>query len=325
MRLICICLYFLHELLDQSDIFSDIYGINNAWDQVDVSELLQEADSDVENVQRNELRCLALDFIRGSNMNIVDYNRKAWNREVDRGNEWTIPVTNEAVEAARRGEWNIFLTPSKPVPKSWFPELKQTSVLCLASGGGQQGPILSAAGAEVTVFDNSSKQLLQDQKVAKENTLSIRIVQGSMTDLSVFENESFDLIVHPISNCFIPDIRPVWREAFRVLRHGGRLISGFVNPVVYIFDQSFMDMGILEVKHPLPYSDLTALTDEELQQHMDVGDPLEFGHTLELQISGQLDAGFVITGFYEDRVQHVTDDVLARYMDTYIATQAVKL
>jgi len=30
---------------------------------------------------------------------------------------------------------------------------------CLASGGGQQGPVLAAAGAHVTVFDNSPRQL----------------------------------------------------------------------------------------------------------------------------------------------------------------------
>ena len=96
-------------------------------------------------------------------MDIRKYNRSAWDQEVDRGNKWTLPVSDEEIAAARVGGWDIVLTPTKPVPKEWFPELEGLDVLCLASGGGQQGPILAAAGASVTVFDNSPKQLEQDR------------------------------------------------------------------------------------------------------------------------------------------------------------------
>ena len=158
---------------------------------------------------------------------IVEYNRTAWNREVEIGNIWTVPVGSEVVEAARRGEWQIVLTPTKPVPADWYPQpLQGKEVLCLASGGGQQGPILAAAGARVTVFDNSDRQLASDRMVAERDGLEIHTVQGDMADLSAFADESFDLIVHPVSNTFAPDILPVWREAYRVLRHGGILIAG---------------------------------------------------------------------------------------------------
>ncbi|MDL1879319.1 SAM-dependent methyltransferase, partial [Cytophagia bacterium CHB2] len=86
-------------------------------------------------------------------VNVRDYNRAAWNREVTRGNRWTIPVSSSVIAAARQGQWEIILTPSKPVPRSWFPELRDCNLLCLASGGGQQAPILAAAGARVTVLD----------------------------------------------------------------------------------------------------------------------------------------------------------------------------
>src|SRR5262249_22910863 len=169
-------------------------------------------------------------------MDIVAYNRRAWDRQVEKGNRWTIPVGPEAIAAARRGEWEIVLTPTKPVPRAWFPPLSGLPVLCLASGGGQQGPILAAAGANVTVFDNSPAQLERDRLVAEREKLDIKTVQGDMADLSAFADGSFGLIFHPCSNCFVPDVSHVWREAARVLRPGGVLLAGFTNPALYIFD-----------------------------------------------------------------------------------------
>jgi SAM-dependent methyltransferase len=259
-------------------------------------------------------------------VDIREYNRMAWDREVERGNEWTVPVSSETIATARQGQWEIFLAPSKPVPKEWFPDLMGLDVLCLASGGGQQGPILAAAGANVTVLDNSPKQLEQDRFVAERDSLIITAVEGDMADLSMFSAQSFDLIVHPVSNVFVPDVRPVWAEAFRVLRHGGALLAGFDNPAIHLFDYDLAERtGILQVKYALPYSDLTSLTEEERQRRViDEGFPFEFSHTLEDQIGGQLDVGFVITGFYEDSYGEEEEDILADYMHTFIATRAIK-
>jgi SAM-dependent methyltransferase len=258
-------------------------------------------------------------------MDIRAYNRSAWDRNVERGNEWTVPVSGAAVAAARQGDWEIFLTPTKPVPKAWFPGLKDLDLLCLASGGGQQGPLLAAAGAKVTVFDNSLKQLAQDRLVAERDGLVITTVEGDMADLTVFPDGSFDLIVHPVSNTFVPDVRPVWAEAFRVLRPGGVLLAGFSNPAIYLFDYDLADRtGILQVTYALPYSDVNSLDEEKRQRIIDADMPLEFSHTLEDQIGGQLDAGFLITGFFEDSFGEETNDVLAKYMPLFIATRAVK-
>jgi SAM-dependent methyltransferase len=252
---------------------------------------------------------------------IRDHNRKAWDRQVETGNEWTVPASPEAIAAARRGEWQVVLTPTRPVPHSWFGTLNGASVLCLASGGGQQGPILAAAGARVVVFDNSPRQLDQDRLVAEREGLDLTTSEGDMRDLSAFSDGSFDLIFHPCANLFIPDIHPVWRESFRVLRPGGRLLTGFVNPLQYIFDWERSERGELIVRHAIPYSDLTSLETAERQRWIDSGQPLEFGHTLEDQIGGQLKAGFVLTGFYEDvDPKHV----LSRYIASFIATLAVR-
>ena len=258
-------------------------------------------------------------------LDIRAHNRDAWDRQVQARNPWTIPVTAAEIAAARRGDWHIVLTPTAPVPTSWFPSLRGADVLCLASGGGQQGPLLAAAGANVTVFDNSPRQLAQDRTVADREGLTLRTIEGDMRDLSCFQAEAFDLIVHPVSNVFVPDVRPVWREAHRVLRSGAAMLSGFDNPVVHILDQDAWERGELQVANALPYSDADALSAEELERRRREGMPLEFGHTLDDLIGGQIEAGFVIAGFYEDRYgQDEPDDILSRFTATFIATRAVK-
>ena len=258
-------------------------------------------------------------------MDVLKHNRIAWNRQVQDGNPWTIPVSSQDVEAARQGRWQIVLTPTKPVPRAWFPELEGADVLCLASGGGQQAPILAAAGATVTVLDNSPAQLAQDGMVAERDSLAITTIEGDMADLSMFNDGAFGLVVHPVSNCFAPSVRPVWAEAYRVLRLGGVLLAGFNNPVRYLFDWDLADReGILQAKFRLPYSDLESLTDEEKARYLEKGEPFEFSHTLEDQIGGQLDAGFVLTGLYEDGYGEGADDPPSEYMPTFIATRAVK-
>jgi SAM-dependent methyltransferase len=253
------------------------------------------------------------------------HNRVAWDRQVEHGNPWTVPVGPEVIAAARRGEWHILLTPTVPVPPSWFPELAGLEVLCLASGGGQQGPILAAAGARVTVLDDSTAQLERDRQVAAREGLEITTVAGDMAHLRVFDDERFGLVVHPVSNCFVPDVIPVWAEAYRVLADGGILLAGFNNPLRYLFDEEVAQhTGELRVVNRLPYSDLETFSEQDRRRRLERGEPLEFGHTLEQQIGGQLEAGFVLTGLYEDHFPDPGSDPISRYTASFIATRAVK-
>ena len=253
-------------------------------------------------------------------MDPIEYNREAWNREVARGNRWTVPVDAATIRRARRGEWSVVLTGKVPVPAEWLGDITGKRLLCLASGGGQQGPVLAAAGADVTVFDLSDAQLDRDREVAVREGLSLKTVRGEMTDLSAFDDACFDLVFHPVSNCFVPDVRPVWREAFRVLEPGGRLLAGFLNPAEFLYDEADADVGDLRIRHKIPYSDLDR-SEEQRRRQTEQHEPLCFGHTLQDQVGGQLDAGFLITGFYE----HAHDESpLETYIDTYIATRAIK-
>jgi len=255
---------------------------------------------------------------------ILDLNRRAWDAQVEKQNRWTVPITSEEVDAARRGDWSILLTPIRPVPRSWFPEMRDAAVLCLASGGGQQGPILAAAGARVTVFDNSPQQLAQDRLVAEREGLELNTIEGDMADLGVFKDSVFDLIVHPVSNCFVPDLRPVWSECSRVLRVGGELLAGFCNPLRYLFPYDLeRDSFLLSIAQSIPYSDLESLTEEQKAQYVDKGEPFEFGHTLSDQIAGQLHAGLALIDLYEDACPP-EDDPISKFIPSFIATRARK-
>jgi len=255
-------------------------------------------------------------------MKLLEHNRIAWNNEVKKRNQWTIPISDEQIREAKKGLIKIVLTPFKNVPEEWMGNIVNKNVLCLASGGGQQGPILAAAGANVTVFDNSDKQLEQDDKAALNYNLNIKTIKGNMQNLSIFSDNYFDLIIHPVSNCFIDDVKPVWREAYRVLKKNGRLLSGFINPILYMLDWDKTDKTKkCVIENPIPYSDLKFLSNAEKKEYIKDMTPFEFGHSLTDQIDGQIEAGFIISGFYEDKGKELLDE----FTSTFIVTKAEKV
>jgi SAM-dependent methyltransferase len=259
-------------------------------------------------------------------MNYLEHNRSSWNHGVMSTSVWAQPVDEATIARARAGVWDVLLTPKTPVPRAWFGgALDGKAVLCLASGGGQQAPVLAAAGAAVVSFDLSDEQLRKDESVARREGLALRCVRGDMVDLGCFPDAGFDLIFHPASNAFIPDLAPVWRECHRVLKPGGVLLAGFMNPAVFLFDHEEAERtGRLEVKYALPYADEASLAPHELQAKIDAGEPLEFGHSLAAQIGGQTEAGLVIAGLYED---HWYDDTwpFSNRSPVCIATRALRL
>lgn len=231
------------------------------------------------------------------------------------GWEWGKAIGHEEYEKALSGEWNVRLTPTKYVPHEWFGELQGKRVLGLASGGGQQIPIFSALGAECTVLDYSTKQCESERMVAKREGYKVNVIQADMSQRLPFDDGTFDLIFHPVSNCYVEEVKPIFRECFRILKKGGILLSGLDNGFGYIFD----DTGS-QLKYKLPFNPLKDSEAYEDSIKNDWG--IAFSHTLEEQIGGQLEAGFILTNLYEDTSG---EGILHEYnVPTFLATRAIK-
>lgn len=226
-------------------------------------------------------------------MDYQEINSKTIDRWVDEGWEWGVPIDHETYIKAKNGEWDVFLTPTKPIPHEWFGTLKGKKLLGLASGGGQQMPVFSALGAVCTVLDYSDRQLESEKKVAEREGYNIRIVKADMTKPLPFDDAEFDIVFHPVSNCYIKEVRPVWKECFRILKRGGILLAGIDNNINYIVDEDEE-----RIINKLPFDPLS--NPDQMKQLADSDSGVQFSHTIEEQIGGQLEAGFILTNIFDD-------------------------
>lgn len=222
-----------------------------------------------------------------------EVNSKMFDKWVEEGWEWGKPISKEVYLEAKKGNFEMLLTPTKVVPKSWFPNLKGKKVLGLASGGGQQMPIFQALGALVTCLDYSDKQLENERFVAKREGYEIELIKADMTKPLPFDDGEFDFIFHPVSNVYIEKVEPVFKECYRILKKGGTLISGLDNGFNFAFDD---EDG--KIMFPLPFNPIEDQEQYEFMVENDYG--IQFSHTLEEQIGGQLKAGFRLLDLYED-------------------------
>ena len=227
-------------------------------------------------------------------MSYQDINAKTIDNWVKKGWEWGVPIDHPVYEAAQKGVWDVKLTPTKYVPHEWFGALRNKRILGLASGGGQQMPVFAAQGAICTVFDYSEEQLKSERMVAGREQYCIEIIRGDMTKRLPFEDETFDLIFHPVSNCYVEEVIPIWRECYRVLKRPGILLAGLDNGINFLFEGD----NEKEVVNALPFNPLKNPDQMKLLEQNEEG--VQFSHTLEEQIGGQLAAGFRLTDLYED-------------------------
>ena len=202
-------------------------------------------------------------------------------------------ISHDCFERAREGEWDVRLTPTKAVPHDWFGVLSGKRVLGLASGGAQQMPIFAALGAVCTVLDYSTRQLESERAFAAREGYPIEIVRADMSRPLPFRDGSFDLIFHPVSNCYVEDVRSIWRECARVLVPGGRLLAGLDNGMIFLVDEAEE-----RIVNSLPFNPLRDPAQMEQLRRADGG--VQFSHTLDEQLGGQLEAGFRLLSLYED-------------------------
>ena len=252
-------------------------------------------------------------------IDIAKTNAEAWDSWSAAGMGYTVPIKHEAFLKAKNAALEVFLTPSLPVPLDWFPDLKGLQILGLASGGGQQMPLFTAKGAVCTVFDNSYAQLAAEKIVAKREHFQIRTVKGDMSQPLPFIDEAFELIFNPVSTCYIHHIEPLWKECFRVLRSGGVLMTGFSAPITWAFNVTDKPVEEVRIVNKLPFDPL-ALAEAGGELQLDYGS-LQFSHSLETQLNGQIKAGFSLT--------HILDDTdtwspVGQYIPLYMLTRAIK-
>lgn len=249
-------------------------------------------------------------------MNYQDVNAETIDRWVKEGWEWGKPVDHETFVQAKKGDWDILLTPTKPVPKDWLGDLKGKKVLGLASGGGQQMPILSAAGAKCTVLDYSDQQLESERLVAEREGYDIEIVKADMTKPLPFEDGAFDLVLQPVANCYIQKLQGMFNEVARVLAPGGAFLMGFDNGINYFF----ADEKETEVVNIMPFNPLK--NPDQMAQLEKDDSGVQFSHSLEEEIGGQLKAGLTLTDFYEDT--NGEGHLHELHIPTFVATRYVK-
>ncbi len=244
-----------------------------------------------------------------------EINKETIDKWVEEGWEWGKVVSHEDYIRAKNGKWNVLLTPTVSVPHEWFGDLKGKKILGLASGGGQQMPIFNALGAECTVLDYSSKQIANEFLIAEREGYDVTAIEGDMTKKLPFEDESFDIVFHPVSNCYVEDVQHVFHEAYRVLKKGGIFLAGLNNEINYIVDNEEK-----EIVWKMPFN---PLKNEEARDFMMKGDfGMQFSHTMTEQIGGQLKAGFTLVDLYEDT--NGSGRLHEMNIKTYIATKAVK-
>lgn len=219
----------------------------------------------------------------------IQHNRQAWQQLAKHGHRLARPVALDDL--------------SNPLPRidplGWLgPSIRGWRVLCLAAGGGKHGPLYAAAGAEVTVFDLSAAMLELDRQARIELGIQFRIVEGSMDDLSALVDGEFDLVIHPVSTCYLPDPLPVFREVARVTRPGGLYISQHKTPQSlqtslqtdrnhYVVDRPYY------ATEPVPPASQANLVREP--------GTYEFIHTWETLIGGICRAGFFVEDLHEPR------------------------
>lgn len=250
------------------------------------------------------------------NVKYTDLNSKIIDKWVDEGWEWGKPISHEEFQQAQNGNWYVLLTPTKPVPKEWFPtNMNGIKVLGLASGGGQQMPIFTALGAKCTVLDYSDKQLQKEIEVSTREHYEITTIKYDMTNPLPFTDNTFDLIFHPVSNCYVEDVCSIWKECYRILKKGGILLAGFDNGFNYLFNEYET-----EIVNKLPFNPLKNKLLYEKSIKNDWG--IQFSHTIEEQIGGQLKAGFILTDIYQDTNGY--GRLHEFNVPTFYATRAVK-
>ncbi len=214
------------------------------------------------------------------------HNQRAWDEMVQSNDRFTRPARDED-----------FRDPLKTVDGlGWLGgNVHGKQLLCLAGGGGRQSALYATAGAKVTVVDISPAMLQLDREVAVKRELNIRTVETSMDHLSMFGDGEFEIVIHPVSTCYVSDVKKVFREVARVTRSRGIYISQHKQPTSLQTDIAASPRGY-EITEP--YYRKRPLPPVVGSPHREEG-TLEYLHRWEELVGEMCRAGFVVENLVE--------------------------
>lgn len=220
---------------------------------------------------------------------IHDHNRRAWDERVRRGESHT-----ETASPTQIADPLAVIDDCRWLGGS----VRGKRVLCLAAGGGKHSVLFALAGATVAVVDLSPQMLEQDRRMAAAHQVRVRIVETSMEDLSMFAPASFDIVVQPVSTCYIPELGALYGEVARVTDDGGLYISQHKQPAALQAEVRSTAGGYLLSE---PY-DRSGPLPPVLPgcQHRE-SDTIEFLHSWSELLGCMCRAGFAIEDLVEPR------------------------
>lgn len=246
-------------------------------------------------------------------------NRRAWDRLVEKQNRF-----------AKVADDDEFINPLKTVDGrlGWLAEgVQNRNLLCLGAGGGRQSALYAAAGAIVTVVDISPRMLELDREVAAERKLNIRTIEASMDDLSMLGDHTFDIVVQPVSTCYVPRIQPVFQEVARVVTPGGIYISQHKTPTNLQAELEGPTDGY-RILHRYYQSNTEPLPEAGPSRLREPG-TAEFIHRWEEIVGGMCRAGFLIDDLVEPN--HARADAnpgefghRCQYIAPYVRIKAIR-
>lgn len=223
-----------------------------------------------------------------ANQNAIEHNRRAWDDLARQKQRFTQPAKDEE-----------FVDPLSILDGSgWLGgNISGKKLLCLAAGGGRQGPLYAATGADVTVVDVSAAQLELDREVAASRRLTLKTVQTSMDDLSMFRIGEFDIVIHPVSTCYVDDLNAIYQQVAKVTRVHGTYISQHKQPASLQAAVTPSEQGYELTE---PYYRRDPLPNVRGSLHREEG-TLEYIHRWEQLIGAMCRSGFVIEDLTEPK------------------------
>lgn len=228
--------------------------------------------------------------------------------------KWMRSISHADFCAVRNGKSMLTLTPIKRTPLEWYSDCAKKKVLGIAAGGGQQMPVFAALGAECTLIDISDFQLQSDFEVSQREGYDIFLIKGDMSEKLPFEDDTFDIVINPVSNHYIEDPAPLFKEIYRVLKKGGKFLAGLDNCFYWPINPKTM-----KVQYKLP---INPLKDKSLYEKlMKEENAIQFSHFISEQIGGQLKAGFRLVDIYDDTEEGIFQEL---NIQTYFATYSIK-